>query len=63
MKRYLVDYCFTCRKNTKHEVIRCTTPFAARLFFGIFSAGISEMIGHRYQCECTKCGRITEIDG
>ena len=61
MKKYLVGYCYTCKKMTKHEVIRYTMPFTARLFLGIASAGISEMIGQRYECECIKCGAIRDI--
>lgn len=61
MKKYLVGYCYSCRKKMKHEIIRCTMPFAARLFLGIASAGISEITGQQYECECIKCGDIRKI--
>lgn len=61
MKEYLVKYCRTCRKRTKHKVIRHALPFAVRLILGIATAGFSEMIGQCYECECIKCGAIRDI--
>lgn len=62
IKRYLVGYCRNCHKNTKQEIIRCGEPFAERLFLGLITLGISEIAGHTYQCECTKCGEANNID-
>lgn len=61
MKKYLTGYCYRCRRTTKHEVIRCTMPLAARVFLGITTAGISEIAGQQYECECVKCGEIRQI--
>jgi hypothetical protein len=36
-------------------------PLAARLFLGIASAGISEIAGQQYECECINCGDIRKI--
>lgn len=60
-KRQLVGYCPTCGTRTIHKIIQCDITLPARVFFAIISAGMSEMAGYKYHCECTKCSSINTI--
>lgn len=58
----LVAYCSECGKKTRHRVVNCQTNACERAFLAVFTLGFSEIAGHSYNCECTKCGNITAIE-
>ena len=51
-------YCRECGKVTVHKKICADIQGVERLFWGIFSAGFSEMVMD-YYWQCEKCGEIT----
>lgn len=60
-KKYLVGYCSTCGKETKHEKLECTESLAWRAFEVITTAGWGLLFNRDYKCECSICGTINTI--
>ena len=61
MTKYLVGYCSTCLKETKHEVINCRDSVWWKIFENIFTFGFIAALGYDYNCECTRCRTINVI--
>lgn len=61
MQRYMVGYCFECGEKTKHKVIECEDSVGWRVFETVITVGLSLVMPHNYQCECTKCGKINTL--
>lgn len=61
-EKYLVAYCSNCREKTKHKKICCNESPLERTWFAFVTLGMSEVIGHNYQCECVNCGKIRTIE-
>lgn len=52
-------YCENCNKDRKH-IKEKEYKGATRIFFGVFSAGLSEITNRTYYT-CCKCNNIVEI--
>ncbi len=51
-------YCRTCNKQTLHDEWTNSAGFE-RVFFGIFTLGMAEMMRHTW-LECQHCGRTIQ---
>lgn len=61
MKKYMIGYCYRCRRDTRHEVIECKDSVGWRVFETVVTAGFALAMPHDYQCECTRCGTISTL--
>lgn len=61
MAKEIVAYCWNCGRDTRHIKLQCEDTPLERIFFGLATAGMSELMGHDYKCECTRCGFIHTV--
>lgn len=61
-EKYLIAYCSGCGEKTKHRKICCDVSPLEKVLFAVATLGMSEVMGHDYQCECVNCGRIRTIE-
>ena len=62
MSKYIVGYCYRCRKKTKHKIIECEDSMACRVFEAVVTVGFSLLFDREYECECTRCGEINTLE-
>jgi ribosomal protein L44E len=55
-----IIYCRKCEKETQHEIRKKVTGFE-RVFFGVFSLGLSEGLNESI-IECRECGKKQDGD-
>ena len=61
MSKYMVGYCWTCAKRTKHRKLECKDSVPFRIFEAVFTCGFGLLLDHDYECECTVCGEINTL--
>lgn len=61
MSKWVVDYCWTCARRTKQEVIQCKDSVPFRIFENICTLGLASLMERKYDCQCTKCGNVNTV--
>lgn len=66
MAKKKVKYCFHCGRSTVHNFI-CEEHIVEdvpllRAIWAVGSLGLSELVGKTKHYQCSRCGRLVEID-
>lgn len=62
MKKQIVNYCGTCKRETQHHVFECEENLGERVLENIIPFGFINIRPYRrYKCECTSCSDMKTV--